>query len=59
MATSLQLPELTVLAVDSATRTKRYINIYRVLTLVGHYLWILLQIAVFGAIVLWPWENLE
>lgn len=59
MATSLQLPELTVLAVDSATRTKRYINIYRVLTLVGHYLLILLQIAVFGAIVLWPWENLE
>lgn len=59
MATSLQLPELTVLAVDSATRTRRSIQIYRVLTLVRNYFWIVLQIAVFGAIVLWPWENLE
>jgi hypothetical protein len=59
MATSLQLPQLTVLDVDPATRTKRSVKIHRVLTLVVHYFWILLQVAVFGAIVLWPWENLE
>lgn len=59
MATSLQLPQLTVLDVDPATRTKRSVKIHRVLTLVVHYFWILLQVAVFGALVLWPWENLE
>lgn len=59
MATSLQLPQLTVLDVHPATRTKRSVKIHRLVTLVVHYFWILLQVAVFGAIVLWPWENLE
>lgn len=59
MATSLQLPRLATVIVDSATRTKRSAVVHRVFALVGHYFWILLQIAVFGAIVLWPWENLE
>jgi hypothetical protein len=56
MATSLQLAAPTV---DSATRSKRSIKIYEVPTLVRHYAWIVLQIAIFGAIVLWPWDNLE
>lgn len=59
MATSLQLPHLTTVTVDSATRTKRSAIVHRVFMLVVHYFWILLEIAVFGAIVLWPWENLE
>jgi hypothetical protein len=59
MATSLQLPQLTVLDVGSATRTEKSLKLHRVLMLVAHYLWILLQIAVFGAILLWPWEKLE
>ena len=59
MATSLQLPHLTTVTVDSATRTKRSAMVHRVFMLVVHCLWILLKIAVFGAIVLWTWENLE
>jgi hypothetical protein len=59
MATSLQLPQLTVLDVGSATRTEKSLKLHRVLMLIAPYFWILLQVLVFGAIVLWPWENLE
>jgi len=59
MATSLQLPQLTVLDVGSAARTEKSLKLHRGLMLVAHYFWIVLQVFVFGAIVLWPWENLE
>jgi hypothetical protein len=56
METTLHLPHATAVPAFDATISA---IARRTVTLVGHCLWVLLQIGVFGAIVLWPWETAE